>query len=557
MEEWLELGYEPSPIVDGPGQFSRRGGIVDVYPPGQSPCRIEFWGDEIESLRVFDPATQRSGETLQSLSILPADERGGDASILDYLPEGGIVVLDEPRQIEVATRELEQQAESLHAELLMRNEWNESDAPPYRTWNEVLGRVNKMSLVTLMHDPDDETVEFVHPGSFAGRHRALVTEARGLRDRGHQIVIVSQQSARLAEVLNEAGVVTVQADEVTELSPATDAPVPLVHGSLQDGWRSDELKLTVFTDRELFGWAKEHRHVRRPSRTSREAFLSDLEPGSMVVHIDHGIAKYLGLARLTAPGAQEQDQGDSGGREFLLLQFADSDRLYVPVDQADRVSRYIGGGEQNPHLTRLGTGEWTRAKQRVQRAVRVIAQDLIELYAAREVSPGHAYPRDSVWQAELEASFPYVETPDQVTAIAEVKKDMERPRPMDRLLVGDVGYGKTEVALRAAFKAVMDGRQVAVLVPTTVLAQQHYSTFKERLEAFPVRVESLSRFRSEKEQRQVVSNSRRGRRGHRHRYTPSGAEGREIQGPWSCGYRRGAAIRRDAQGASETAAPRG
>ncbi|HEX3247119.1 MAG TPA: transcription-repair coupling factor, partial [Chloroflexota bacterium] len=505
MEDWLELGYEPSPVVDGPGQFGRRGGIVDVFPPGQTPCRIEFWGDEIESLRVFDPATQRSGETLESLTILPADERGGNASILDFLPEHGMVVLDESRQIEAATRELEQQAEHLHAELLLRNEWRDSEAPPYRPWAEVLERIDAQRCLTLSHDPDSETVEFIHPGSFAGRHRALVAEAHALRDRGHQIVIVSQQSARLAEVLNEAGVVTVQTDEVGELAPAADAPVPLVHGSLQDGWRSDELHLTIFTDRELFGWAKEHRQTRRARRTAREAFLSDLEPGTLVVHIDHGIGRYLGLARLTAPGAKERNDGEAGGREFLLLQFADSDRLYVPVDQADRVSRYIGGGEQSPRLTRLASGEWARSKQRVQRAVRLIAQDLIELYAAREVSPGHGYPADSVWQSELEAAFPYVETPDQVTAIGEVKRDMEQPRPMDRLLVGDVGYGKTEVALRAAFKAVMDGRQVAVLVPTTVLAQQHYSTFKERLEAFPVRVESLSRFRSEKEQHQVVS----------------------------------------------------
>jgi transcription-repair coupling factor (superfamily II helicase) len=505
MEEWLELGYEPSPVVDGPGQFSRRGGIVDVFPPGQSPCRIEFWGDEIESMRFFDPESQRSGETLTSLSVLPANERGGEASILDYLPGDGLVILDEPHQIETATHELEQQAEHLHAELLFRNEWRDSDPQPYRPWKEVLGRIDAARCLALVHDPDKETVEFIHPGSFAGRHRALVAEARSLREAGHQIVIVSQQSARLAEVLNEAGLTTAQVDDVADPSPAADAPIPLIHGSLQDGWRSDELRVTVFTDRELFGWAKEHRQLRRASRTSREAFLSDLEPGTMVVHIDHGIGRYLGLARLTAPGAQTSADGENDGREFLLLQFADSDRLYVPVDQADRVSRYIGGGEQQPHLTRLGSGEWARSKQRVQRAVRLIAQDLIELYAAREVSPGHGYPADSVWQSELEASFPYVETPDQVTAIAEVKRDMEQPRPMDRLLVGDVGYGKTEVALRAAFKAVMDGRQVAVLVPTTVLAQQHYSTFKERLEPFPVRVESLSRFRTEKEQRQVVT----------------------------------------------------
>ncbi|MFN0073370.1 MAG: transcription-repair coupling factor [Chloroflexota bacterium] len=506
MEDWLELGYEPSPLVDSPGQFSRRGGIVDVYPPGQAPCRIEFWGDEIETLRIFDPATQRSGETITALAILPADERGGASGVLEYLPSHGLIVLDEPQLLQQAANDLEQQAEALRAELLLRDEWHESEPQPYRPWADVLARTVDLRRVILCHDPDAELVSFTHPGSFAGRHRALVTETRRLREQGQEIVIVSQQSARLAEVLEEANVSVVESiiDSPDGVDQQSARPITLVHGSLQDGWRSDELGLTVFTDRELFGWAKEHRQTHRPNRTSRGAFLSDLATGSMVVHVDHGIARYLGLARLTAPGASDRADGEVGGREFLLLQFADSDRLYVPVDQADRVSHYIGGGEQSPHLTRLSSGEWARSKQRVQRAVRIIAQELIELYAAREVSPGHGYPSDSVWQSELEASFPYIETPDQVSAIAEVKRDMEQPRPMDRLLVGDVGYGKTEVALRAAFKAVMDGRQVAVLVPTTVLAQQHYATFKERLEAFPVRVESLSRFRSEKEQRDVV-----------------------------------------------------
>ena len=220
------------------------------------------------------------------------------------------------------------------------------------------------------------------------------------------------------------------------------------------------------------------------------------------MHVDHGIGKFRGLYR--TGGTDAQNGATSSVREFLLIEYDGADRLYVPSEQADRVTRYVGGGDDSPNLTRLGTQEWTRAKARARRAVRDIAKDLVELYAARKLAQGHAFGADSVWQNELEDSFPYSETPDQLTAIAEVKGDMEQSTPMDRLLVGDVGYGKTEVALRAAFKAVMDGKQVAVLVPTTVLAQQHYTTFKERFGAFPVRVEVLSRFRSPKEQAAVV-----------------------------------------------------
>ncbi|HYU21467.1 MAG TPA: transcription-repair coupling factor, partial [Chloroflexota bacterium] len=259
---------------------------------------------------------------------------------------------------------------------------------------------------------------------------------------------------------------------------------------------------TVFTDSELFGWRKVWRPMRRSRAAAREAFLSDVEPGELVVHVDHGIARYLGLVR---PAGAREGRTAGPEREFLLLEYVDGDRLYVPSEHSDRVGRYVGGPDERPSLTRLGSGDWSRAKARVRRAVREIAHELLDLYAARHVARGHAFASDSPWQLELESSFPYVETADQLDALGEVKQDMERAEPMDRLLVGDVGYGKTEVALRAAFKAVMDGYQVAVLVPTTVLAQQHFTTFAERFGPFPVRVEMLSRFRSDREQREIVA----------------------------------------------------
>jgi transcription-repair coupling factor (superfamily II helicase) len=250
----------------------------------------------------------------------------------------------------------------------------------------------------------------------------------------------------------------------------------------------------LFTDAEIFGFVKQRRLVKKRP-VARHKFLTEITPGDYVVHIEHGIARFAGVTTMTT---------DHTEREYLVLQYAAGDKLYVPTDQIDRVDRYIGAGEQPPVLSRLGTQEWTRAKQRVKQSVADIAQDLLALYAAREVVPGFSFSPDTAWQSELEASFPYVETPDQIKVEQEVKEDMEKTRPMDRLVCGDVGYGKTEVAVRAAFKAVMDNKQVAVLVPTTVLAEQHYATFSQRLNAFPIRIEVLSRFRTPKEQQAIL-----------------------------------------------------
>jgi transcription-repair coupling factor (superfamily II helicase) len=266
-----------------------------------------------------------------------------------------------------------------------------------------------------------------------------------------------------------------------------------LHGSLAEGWLVDKA-LTLLTDTELFGITRKPLLVkRRPVR--RGGLISVPSPGSYVVHVDHGVARFAGVTR--------RSFGDGEG-EFLVLEYSGGDRLFVPVGQIDRVTPYIGSGEGPPALSRLGSQEWARTKERIKASVAKTAQDLLSLYAARRIAPGFAFSADTPWQQELEASFAYVETPDQARAVSEVKGDMEAPHPMDRLICGDVGYGKTEVALRAAFKTVMNGKQVAMLVPTTILAQQHYNTFKERLEPFPVRVEVLSRFRSDREQDEVI-----------------------------------------------------
>jgi transcription-repair coupling factor (superfamily II helicase) len=317
-----------------------------------------------------------------------------------------------------------------------------------------------------------------------------------LEKKAKRIIIVSHQARRLSELLEEEGII---APPLSQLEvPPLPGSIALVQGSLDRGWAMGSIVL--LTDAELFGFTKKRRRVKRhPMR--QVGFLSELSIGDHVVHVEHGIARFAGTTTM-AVGETE--------REYLILEYAASDRLYVPGDQIDRVGRYIGPSGAPPALSRLGTQEWARTKQRVREAAADLAKELLALYAARELIPGFAYLPDTTWQQDLEASFPYMETPDQIQAVLETKQDMEMARPMDRLICGDVGYGKTEVVLRAAFKAVMDGAQVAVLVPTTVLAQQHFQTFTERLAAFPINVAVLSRFRAERDQVEVIAGLKRG-----------------------------------------------
>jgi transcription-repair coupling factor (superfamily II helicase) len=344
---------------------------------------------------------------------------------------------------------------------------------------------------------------------FGGQLRRLVDDIVGrLRD-GEQVVVVTPQAARIQEMVQEATNdqrPTTNKDEQDKAVVGRRWSLVVVHGSLDEGFRSPDLNLTLYSDAEIFGWRQrrpvaERKRKRDRSAEERAAFLRGLKPGDYVVHIEHGIAAYEGLVRRGVGGIE---------REYLNLRYAEGDRLYVPVDQIDRVSRYIGAGDAVPSLTRLGTQDWERAKRKARAAVQELANDLLKLYAQRQLSEGHAFSPDTAWQRDLEDAFPYIETDDQVRAIADVKQDMEQPQPMDRLICGDVGFGKTEVALRAAFKAVQDGKQVAVLVPTTVLAQQHYDTFSRRMAAFPVTVDMISRFRSAKEQEEIIRKLGRG-----------------------------------------------
>jgi len=558
-----DAGYRLAPEVTAPGEIARRGGIIDLWPPSEdAPVRVELFGDQVESLRAFDPVTQRSRQRRDELVLRPAREwlpdaararalagrlqvsampRGaardrwerdvaalregrsfaGDDTFAPFLAAGGLldhaagalVVLDEPADISAVQRERDEQADEARRDLELRGELPHGMPPPYIGRPELdaalQSHMPRLHLSRWAVGDGDGTAEagsgavrlrFGPAASYGGRLKVLAEELTQALRRGQQVVVVSTQSRRLAQLLEEHDVFARETDAPPTPELGRGA-LTVVHGALPHGWTVGEegRGLTLLTDAEVFGFSKQRRPP--PRRGPRSAFLADLVPGEYVVHIEHGIARFAGLVRRESDGVE---------REYLELQYAEGDRLFVPTEQVDRISRYIGPSEHRPSLTRLGTQEWARAKARVRRAVAELAKDLLRLYAAREVAQGHAFPPDTAWQTELEASFPFVETPDQQAAIRDVKRDMESPRPMDRLVCGDVGYGKTEVAVRAAFKAVLDGRQVAVLVPTTVLAQQHFATFRERLAGFPVRIEMLSRFRSDRDQRRIVADAAAG-----------------------------------------------
>ena len=518
LQSWADLGYQYSNIVVQSGQFSRRGGILDIWSPSEAlPVRVEFFGDEIDTLRQFNPATQRTTSALQKTMIFPASEalpgaaekRGipranlsefnlpeiyqYPSSLMDYLPDKALILLDGEEFITAAVNDIEEESAARFQALAAQNILPADFPVPYISWSEIEDGFARRQVLELGHTNaigGTPLAAAFEPGPrFAGRLKDFQAYLNELERKGQAWTVVSRQAARLRQLWLEGN---------PAVSPDT-AETRFVEGSLSGGWvlqGEDGEIYNLITDSEIFGWARPQVRRRAPVISEApELVFGDLKPGDWVVHVDHGIGQFVGLLSPTVDGIQ---------REYLTIQYKDNDLLYVPIHQADRLSRYIGAEGGPPTLNRLGSAEWGQTKQRARRAVQEVAAELLELYAKRQISEGHRFGADSDWQRELEASFPYIETPDQLKAIEQVKADMESPRPMDRLLCGDVGYGKTEVALRAAFKAVAGGKQVAVLVPTTVLAQQHYDTFRERLATFPVNVEMLSRFRSQKEQTDII-----------------------------------------------------
>ncbi len=528
-------GYDPVVEVAGVGEFANRGGIVDVWPPGApDPLRIELFGDEVESVRTFDPMTQGSRRRIEHATLLPASEflpaegwaslsrhvaatdgalaadlarlEQGDvaeaaetwAALLtagpaaDHVPSGSHLVLTDGSELQAIAAELDDQAATRRDGLVHSGELPAGWPLPYdasATLAWLRGRAAEW-----LEEEGAETGLRAAPALPGGPERL----GRWLLElaAANRVVVTTDQASRLAELLEEAGRPSAAVAELSSTPPR--GSITIVHGSLGAGLRHEPSGLLVLTDRELFG-ATRVRRLAAGKRVVTRNLIGKLAPGDPVVHVDHGIARYVGMT-----------QRDYGGatKEYLQLDFAGDDKIFLPAEQIGRITRYAGGPA--PALSKLGGGEWERTKRRVRRAVADLARELLEIYAARESAPGYAFDADSTWERELAEAFPWTETPDQARTIEEVKADMLRRRPMDRLVCGDVGYGKTEVALRAAFKAVQSGKQVAVLVPTTVLAQQHLLTFRRRLAPFPVQVEMLSRFVAKSRQRQIVDGTAAG-----------------------------------------------
>ena len=578
IRRWSDAGYSMETTVDYPGAMSRRGGIIDIFPIGaDAPVRIELFYDEVESIRTFDPTTQRSTSNIDRVIIPPASETlpkhtdldliqalteqldtdrldvaaehverlheelallatgdlttnltfyGGflqHGTLFDYLPAGTISITCRPAMVreaaEGADRRLTQvTAMKEHRAEAPRNfptahmSWNDCqygiestrrrvELSPFGVDAEDLGDAHNLPATMMLgatnyygpdgnDDPDAAT-------ELSNRPAELVETA--LASGATSVIAISRHTARLRELLLSAGI-TSTFDGDTD--PSHAPKVVIGQGFAPEGFtleRDNGSKLAILTDRELFGITKIRARSRRRSVRKRTQ-LENLTPGTFVVHEDHGIARFLKV-----------EPRDRDPREHLVLEFAGGDKIYLPTEAIDRIQLYQGGGEQTPTLSKMHSQQWKTARQRAKRAAEIVAGELIELYARRALAPGIAHSQDSPWQQNLEDSFPYVETEDQAAAVDAVKQDMESGKSMDRIICGDVGFGKTEVAVRAAFKAVETGQQVAVLVPTTLLAQQHTQTFKDRLGPFPVSIETLSRFKSPQEQRDTVAKIAQGK----------------------------------------------
>jgi transcription-repair coupling factor (superfamily II helicase) len=504
----VDAGFTREDPADEQGEFAVRGGIVDIFPAGEPhPVRLEFIGDTIETLRTYDPSTQRSILPIDQVAIVPLRDVLQDdrrATLFDYLSraDGSQVVVSEQDEVETHAAKRLEQLQYGYEEALSRKE---RPAPPgelFADWDLIESRLSHATQLAQLGVDDDQpatsneqrAIKCQPAVELKGRVADWVADIRRLREEGETTLFVAAtpgRAERTIELLKEYDVFAIPVERAED---ARYAAVLVAIGSLSRGFRLPEAGLQIYAEADVF---EEERRAPERRRSASKAFLSDLRDlkvGDFVVHVDHGIGMFVGLKQIGVGDASQ---------EFLELRYAGEDKLFVPVERLDLVQKYTGATK--PPIDRLGGASWERVKTKVKKAMRDMAEELLKLYAARRAVPGHAFSPDSHWQQEFEDAFEYELTPDQKTAVGDIKRDMESPTPMDRLLCGDVGYGKTEVAMRAAFKAVMDGKQVAVLAPTTVLAFQHQKTLRERFAGFPVRTEMVSRFRSKAEQKDAIA----------------------------------------------------
>lgn len=566
----IESGYERVDMVEGKGQFSIRGGILDVYSPVCSePYRIELFGDEIDSIRTFNIESQRSIDKAYSIEIFPAKEiilseeyikngytniendlkktvnglkskknkglstkiqnivngnieslkeSGSFETIDSYIPyfydnlcsfidyvKNGFVIIDDVQRCKAKIDSVYYEFQENFKSFLERGDILPGQCRLLIEKDSIMDSLLECSIITLNminksipQLPSKTIVNFnqINLHGYHSRMNLLIEDIKDKKNKGYMTVILSGtrvRGERLVNTLIDNDIESVYKDIIHEIKPHE---VIVTFGSVLEGFEFPELKLCVFSDKEVFGEAKRKLPHKFASKgISKIKSFTELKPGDYVVHVNHGIGIYKGIKQLEIQGTI---------KDYLELVYDSDDKLYVPVEQLDMVQKYVGSEGNAPKISKLGSDQWVKAKSKAKKSIQEIAQDLVRLYAVRSTTKGYAYNKDTEWQKQFEEEFSYEETPDQLTAIEDIKKDMESNKPMDRLLCGDVGYGKTEVAVRAAFKAVMDGKQVAFLVPTTILAQQHYNNMVKRFSDFPVKVDMISRFRTSAQQKSTI-----------------------------------------------------
>lgn len=512
----VALGYERVGQVEMPGQFSVRGGIVDIYClTEKNPWRIELWGDEIDSIRSFDPESQRSLENLEELTIYPAVEHIGDkdmVSFLDYFPEKRtIIFLDEPNRLteKGGAVEEEYRQSRMHREEKGSRNLPENWLCSFEQLQKELNKRNCISVCALEPKQAGWKVrekfylEVKSISAYNNSFELLVKDLHQYKKQGYRIALLSgsrTRAERLAKDLQEEGLAAFYGQDYDrEICPGE---IMVVYGHAKKGFEYPLIKFAVMTESDIFGQEQKKKKKKKNYSGSRIQDFAELSIGDFVVHEKHGLGIYRGI---------EKVEVDRIVKDYIKIEYRDGSNLYIPATQLDCLQKYSGAdAAKAPKLNKLGTQEWNKTKSKVRGAVKNIAKELVELYAVRQEKEGYVCGPDTVWQREFEEMFPYEETEDQLSAIEDAKRDMESTRIMDRLICGDVGYGKTEVALRAAFKEVQESRQVAYLAPTTILAQQIYNTFVQRMKEFPVRVELLCRFRTPAQQKKAIEDLKKG-----------------------------------------------
>ncbi|HJC42321.1 MAG TPA: transcription-repair coupling factor [Candidatus Mediterraneibacter gallistercoris] len=512
-----EMGYERESQVEGPGQYAVRGGIVDIFPLTEElPVRIELWGDEIDSIRSFDTESQRSVENLDKVTIYPASENWEESmeavSFLEYFPKDrSILFLDEPQRLQEAAESVEQ--EYFHSQESRNASDTDQSENQCLTVYETKDIIDEMNLYSgiamttleskcgLFHVREIYSIQTKGVNPYNNSFELLTRDLKRLKRSGYRVVLLSgsrTRAKRLAEDLRDYDLSSFYSEDMERQVNAGE--IMVTYGYVAEGYEYPMLKFMVISETDIFGRKKKKKRRKKYEGQKIQDF-AELKPGDYVVHENHGIGIYKGIEKIEV---------EKVVKDYMKIAYADGGVLYIPVAQMDLIQKYAGADAKKPKLNKLGTIQWGKTKNQVKKAVQAVAEDLVKLYATRQQSEGFVYGPDTVWQKEFEEMFPFEETEDQIQAIEDTKHDMESTKIMDRLICGDVGYGKTEIAIRAAFKAVQEGKQVVYLVPTTILAQQHYNTFVQRLKDFPVRIDLLCRFRSSYQQKKTVEDLKKG-----------------------------------------------